>query len=88
MYRTGFKSLFQLTSLSPALSLAPGLTSLNCSHNRISDCSGLESLALLSSLSLSYNLLTHVPSTHPSAPLASLSLCYNNIEQVIVNTSV
>ena len=98
----------QLTSLSPALSLAPGLTSLDCSHNRItgkcsfrysldeievnnpnadltSDCTGLESLSLLSCLSLSFNVLTYVPSIHPSAPLTTLRLSYNNIEQVTGN---
>ena len=88
----------QLTSLSSALSLASSLTSLDCSHNRItgqrekvfifpnillsSDCTGLESLSLLSCLSLSYNVLTYVPSVHPSAPLTTLRLSYNNIEQV------
>lgn len=72
----------QLTSLSPALSLAPSLTSLDCSHNRITDCTGLESLPLLSCLSLSYNVLTYVPSLHPSAPLTTLRLSYNNIEQL------
>ena len=46
------------------------------------DCTGLESLALLSCLSLSYNLLTYVPTLHPSAPLTSLRLSYNNIEQL------
>ena len=72
----------QLASMSPALSLVPGLTSLDCSHNRITDCTGLESLALLSCLSLSYNLLTYVPTIHPSAPLTTLRLSYNNIEQL------
>ena len=88
-----------MTSLSSALSLASSLTSLDCSHNRItgqrdkvfifiihitllSDCTGLESLSLLSCLSLSYNVLTYVPSVHPTAPLTTLRLSYNNIEQV------
>ena len=47
-----------------------------------SDCTGLESLPLLSCLILSYNVLTYVPSVHPSAPLTTLMLSYNNIEQV------
>ena len=43
--------LSQLTSLSPALSLAPSLTSLDCSHNRITGQSLLYVLLLNVTLS-------------------------------------
>ena len=71
-----------LSSLGPALQHAPALTSLDCSHNRLTCSAGLEALAHLSCLLLAYNLLASLPCLHPEAPLTVLAMAYNRLEQV------
>ena len=71
-----------LQCLGPCLQWTPGLTRLDCSHNAISDTSGLEMLSQLTHLNLSYNKLSQVPSFYPDLALSVLLLAYNNIEQL------
>ena len=71
-----------LKCLGPCLQWTPSLTRLDCSHNAISDSSGLELLSQLTHLNMSYNKLYHVPTFYPDLALSVLLLGYNNIEQL------
>ena len=71
-----------LTCLGSCLQWTPALARLDCSHNAISDTSGLEMLRQLTHLNMSFNKLSHVPTFYPGLALSVLLLSYNNIEQL------